>query len=93
LREKRIIHGLPFSESEEDLLEALLLQGATKVERFPRTTDGSKEPTGIVCITFDRPLTARVTIISLSFAVSTTPAHTNAENYAGTPTSIMLSRS
>ena len=54
------------------LFNALLLQGAKKVERFHRTPDRFKEPAGIVCgELFDRPLPARVTIIALSFAVST----------------------
>ena len=68
---KGIIHNVPHSESEEDLLDSLLLQGATKVERFHWSTDGSKVPTVTVCITFDSPLPPRVTIVALSFKVST----------------------
>jgi hypothetical protein len=52
---KGIIHNVPLSESEEDLLDSLLLQGTTKVERFHKSTDGSKVTTGTICITFDSP--------------------------------------
>jgi hypothetical protein len=63
---------VPLSESEEDLIDSLLLQGATKVDQFHRSIDGSTTvPTGTVCITFDRPLPSRVTILALSFTVST----------------------
>jgi hypothetical protein len=69
---KGIIHNVPLSESEEDLLDSLLLQGAIKVERFHRSIDGSTTaPTGTVCITFDSPPPSRVTIVALSFTVST----------------------
>jgi hypothetical protein len=72
LEKKGIIHNVPLSESEEDLLDSLLLQGAIKVERFHRSIDGSTTvPTGTVCITFDSPPPSRVTIVALSFTVST----------------------
>jgi hypothetical protein len=68
---KGIILNVPLSESEEDLLDSLLLRSATKVERLHRSIDGSTVPTGTVCITFDSPLPSRVTIVALSFTVST----------------------
>lgn len=42
-KKKGLIRGVPLSETDEDLLDSLLLQGATKVERFNKITDGSKE--------------------------------------------------
>ncbi|KZS10253.1 Uncharacterized protein APZ42_025309 [Daphnia magna] len=66
---KGIIHRVPTSESETDLLELLAPQGVTKVERFTKLAEGTRVPAGTVALSFNRPLPARVTLVALSFSI------------------------
>lgn len=56
--EKRRHPRVPLSKSEDEVLETLCHQGATKIERFYRISGVFKEPMGTVFITVDRPLPA-----------------------------------
>ncbi|KZS03750.1 Uncharacterized protein APZ42_033451 [Daphnia magna] len=66
---KRIIHRVPTSESETDLLELFASQGVTKIEHFTKLAEGTRGPAGTVALSLHRPLPARVTLVALSFSV------------------------
>ncbi|XP_032797817.2 uncharacterized protein LOC116934385 [Daphnia magna] len=68
---KGIIHRVPVSESEADLLDLLGPQGVTKVERFTKTSNDARVPSETVALTFKGPLPTRVTLVALSFKLHT----------------------
>lgn len=68
---KGIIHRVPVSESEADLLDLLGPQGVTKVERFTKTSNDARVPSETIALTFKGPLPTRVTLVALSFKLHT----------------------
>ncbi|KAI9557326.1 hypothetical protein GHT06_017154 [Daphnia sinensis] len=68
---KGIVHRVPVSESEADLLDLLGPQGVIKVERFTKTMGDVRMPSETIALTFKDFLPTRVTLVALSFKVHT----------------------